>query len=68
MDGSAAHRVMVTTADTKGREHEAAEVFLSTPSQENFKVLFELLYPKLVRYFVSGGPRSARLKRSARTF
>lgn len=46
---------MVTTADKKGREHEAVDVFLSAPSQENFKVLFELLYPTLVRYFVVRG-------------
>jgi RNA polymerase sigma-70 factor (ECF subfamily) len=36
---------------SKEREREVADAFLATGSPENFRSLFEALYPKLVRYF-----------------
>jgi RNA polymerase sigma-70 factor (ECF subfamily) len=46
---------MVFSADLKLKEQEAVHAFLADGSEESFRVLFEALYPKLVRYFVVRG-------------
>jgi RNA polymerase sigma-70 factor (ECF subfamily) len=46
---------MVFSADLKLKEREAAEGFLASGSEESFRVLFEALYSKLIRYFVVRG-------------
>ena len=41
----------MTTSDDKERERGAVAAFLASPTPETFRMLFEALYAKLVRYF-----------------
>ena len=46
---------MVFSADLKLKEREAVDAFLASGSEESFRILFEALYSKLVRYFMVRG-------------